>query len=373
MAPINIVKRSATVFPYRGKWRLQYFDAEGRIRTKTAPTKEDAYMALGLLRQQISQGMLAKPDREVPILGDWLVVWLEQKRIELKWSTVESLEALVRLHITPALGNYRLNHVSPLLIEAFYSSLQTKKQLSPATIKKVHTILHQALQQAVRYGQLLTNPMASSKTPPTTKPRIEVLSRKQVEQLLAMAVDQGPESYLRWLLALHYGLRQGEALALTWGDFEPSTGLLSINKSVNAKAGEGPIVSSPKTETANRKIPLTTQAQLGWKALAESRGSINASALVFQNSKGSHINARTDYDQWHALLRKAGIRRVKLHVARHTAASLLIESGVDLRSVQLILGHSSPTFTAATYIHPSHVHLRSALEKTQTALPNIGD
>ena len=213
----------------------------------------------------------------------------------------------------------------------------------------------------------------SSKTPPETKPRIEVLSREQVEQLLSIAADQGPESYLRWLLALQYGLRQGEVLALTWGDFEPSTGLLSINKSVNAKAGQGPIVSSPKTEKANRKIPLTAQAQLSWKALAECKDSRQASDLVFENTKGGHVNARTDYDKWHSLLRKAGIRRVKLHVARHTAASLLIESGVDLRSVQLILGHSSPTFTAATYIHPSHIHLRSALERTQTALTNSAD
>jgi integrase len=186
-------------------------------------------------------------------------------------------------------------------------------------------------------------------------------------------MDEGPESYLRWLLALHYGLRQGETLALTWGDFDPSTGLLSINKSVNAKAGEGPIVSSPKTEKANRKIPLTAQTQLSWKALAECKSSIQASGIVFENTKGGHVNARTDYDKWHSLLRKAGIRRVKLHVARHTAASLLIESGVDLRSVQLILGHASPTFTAATYIHPSHIHLRSALERTQATLPKRAD
>ena len=146
MSTENIVKRSATVFPYRGKWRLQYFDSEGRIRTKTAPTKQDAYMARGLVQQQVNQGLLPKPSREVPILGDWLGMWLEQKSIQLKWSTTESFEALIRLHIRPALGHLRLNQVSPLLVEAFYSSLQAKKDLSPSTIKKVHTILHQAFQ-----------------------------------------------------------------------------------------------------------------------------------------------------------------------------------------------------------------------------------
>lgn len=365
MAKQNIVKRSATVFPYRGKWRLQYFDAEGRIRTKTAATKEEAYMALGLVQQQISQGLLTKPNKEVPILGDWLDSWMQQKSIQLKWSTTESLEALIRRHIKPALGHLRLNHVSPLLIEAFYGSLQLKKDLKPATIKKVHTILHQALQQAVRYGQLPTNPMPSAKTPQVVKPRIEVLTREQVERILALAAKQGPESYLRWLLALRYGLRQGECLALTWEDYDPATGLLRINKSVNAKAGEGPIVSLPKTEMGNRLIPLTEEARISWQALAEYKSGVQDGELLFQNSRGGYLNARTDYDRWHLLLKTAGIPRLKLHVARHSAASHLIESGADLKSVQIILGHSSPTFTAATYVHPSKQHLREALEAIQ--------
>jgi integrase len=292
-------------------------------------------------------------------------MWLEQKSIQLKWSTTESLEALIRLHIRPALGHLRLNQVSPLLVEAFYSSLQGKKELSPATIKKVHTIMHQAFQQAVRYGQLPTNPMLSTKTPQANKPRIEVLSREQVKRVLAVAANQGPESYLRWLLALHYGLRQGETLALTWGDFEPSTGQLSINKSVNAKAGEGSIISRPKTDKANRIIPLTLQAQKSWKALAEYNTDVQDSTLVFQNTTGGYLNARTDYDRWHHLLKQAEVPKLKLHAARHTAATLLIESGADLRSVQLILGHSSPTFTASTYVHPSLMHIRSALEGVQ--------
>ena len=370
MVTENIVKRSATVFPYRGKWRLQYFDAEGRIRTKTASSKEDAYMALGLVQQQISQGLLPRPNREVPILSDWLGLWLEQKSIHLKWSTTESLEALIRLHINPALGHLRLNQVAPLLVEGFYSSIQAKKKLSPATIKKVHTILHQAFQQAVRYGQLPTNPMLSTKTPQANKPRIEVLVREQVERVLAIAAKQSPESYLRWLLALHYGLRQGEALALTWQDFDPSTGLLSINKSVNAKAGEGSIVSRPKTDKANRVIPLTSQAQEVWKALAEYKTDVQDSEIVFQNTSGGYVNARTDYDRWHYLLHQAGLPKIKLHAARHTAATLLIESGADLRSVQLILGHSSPTFTASTYVHPSLMHIRSALEGVNISSPS---
>lgn len=369
MGTENIVKRSATVFPYRGKWRLQYFDAEGRIRTKTASSKEDAYMALGLVQQQINQGLLPRPNREVPILSEWLALWLEQKSIQLKWSTTESLEALIRLHINPALGHLRLNQVSPLLVEAFYSSIQTKKSLAPATIKKVHTILLQALQQSVRYGHLANNPIVNTKTPQAPKPRIEVLTKQQVETVLGLAAEQGAESYLRWLLALLCGLRQGEALALTWQDFDPSTGLLSINKTVNARAGAGPIVSRPKSEKSNRTIPLTSHAQRSWKALAESRRVIDVNSLVFQNTEGGHVNARTDYDRWHHLLELATIPKIKLHAARHTAATLLIESGADLRSVQLILGHSSPTFTASTYVHPSVIHMRKALEATQVVLP----
>ena len=97
--------------------------------------------------------------------------------------------------------------------------------------------------------------------------------------------------------------------------------------------------------------------------------------LLFPALKGSHRNARTDYDNWKRLLVVAGVRSVRLHDARHAAATLLLAAGADARSIQLLLGHSSPGFTLATYVHPDQEALRRALERASGvavgALPTI--
>lgn len=366
MATKRITKKSPTIFPYRGKWRIQYFDSDGRIRTKTAESEQDAFKDLAILEQLIAVGRLPKRKQDLPSFGDWLHTWVESRKGEIREITRIGFEASIRLHIRPALGEIRIDQVTTFQIEQLYKNLMKDKGLSPATIHRMHALLKHSFGLAMRYGFIKTNPMQFVKAPKKDAPRIEALSLEEIRAILAAAKTKGDLAYLRWLLALRLGMRQGECLALTLGDINLAQGTISITKSLNTLPGQGFVVSPPKSEKSNRLIPVDTETHRALAAVLQGRFMESPETLIFQTASGEPVDAKNDYTAWQSLLKTAGVRKQKLHAARHGAATLMVALGVDIRSIQLILGHSSPSFTLATYVHPNQASLRAALQRVET-------
>jgi integrase len=198
-----ITKLSNTVFPYRGKYRVQYFDSQGKIRTKTAATLKDAYKELALLEQQVSRGTHPIRGADLPTISEWLDSWYESRRNEVSPTTLWNFETTIRLHIKPALGELRLDKLTAAQVERHYKVLQETKSLSQGSIYKVHATLRHAFGAAVRGGLLHQTPMSGVKAPKQIKKPLETLTFEEVQ-----------------LLSLRLGLRQGECLALTWADID---------------------------------------------------------------------------------------------------------------------------------------------------------
>jgi integrase len=133
----------------------------------------------------------------------------------------------------------------------------------------------------------------------------------------------------------------------------------------------GFVFRSTKSESSCREIPLDKETFEVAKLVAESRSQRDPSTLVFTSASGGPVDAKSDYLAWQTLLKSVNVEPKKLHSARHTAATMMVQFGVDIKSVQELLGHSSPSFTMATYVHPSREHLRSALEQLNSGLGNL--
>jgi integrase len=363
-----IVKRSSSIFPYRGKWRIQYLDLQGKVRTKTAATKEDAYKQLGALEHLKTSGELPRRSKDLPSVSTWLDYWLELRKPELREVTWQGFEASARLHIKPALGELGIDAVTVSHIEGLYRALAKDKKLSSSTIHRMHAMLRHSFTMAFRHGYLSTNSVSMVKLPKREKAQVETLSLEELKAVLVHLETNPPIVRLRWLLALRLGMRQGECLALTLEDFDLVQGVVRINKTLNRLPELGFVFRSTKSESSCREIPLDKETLQVVRLLTESAGYRDPSTLIFTSASGGPVDAKSDYLAWQNLLKSVNVEPKKLHSARHTAATMMVQFGVDIKSVQELLGHSSPSFTMATYVHPSKEHLRGAVEQLSSRL-----
>ena len=172
---------------------------------------------------------------------------------------------------------------------------------------------------------------------------------------------------------LTLGLRQSEALALQWKDIDLLANTLTVRRSIHRVRGGGLIYEELKSKRSHRTLalplplPLVAElhrhkaAQLGERMLADSEW--HDEDLVFAQPNGRPIDKKTDYDDWTRLLQKAGVRRVRLHDGRHTAATLLLSENVHPRVVMELLGHSQMRTTMDIYSHVMPALAREAADR----------
>jgi len=370
------VRKNPTVFPYRGKWRLSYPDKDGNTRTRAVESKQEAYRLLMAMGWLDANNRTLHTDVTVPTVLEWFEQWFVDHASDVRPTTLRNNLCLTRRHIIPSLGHLRLNEVTPLLVEHFYRDLIDTKGLSASSVHRIHATMTVPFKGAVRFGIIHTSPLLSVSKPRTTKPRIQPLTREEFERIWDALGTYPANLQLRWKLALRYGLRQGEALALHFTDFDLNTQTLTIDKQLQHAKSEGFVFTPPKSDKGLRTIPIDPElVELCQAALAEAD---NARGLMLTDSAGKPLHASTDRANWKRIVTSAGVRQVTVHTARHTAATQMIAAGVDVKTVQVILGHSTPSFTLATYVHPSIDDLRNSLGAIAIKAPrrlehNCGD
>ena len=357
----RITRKSPTIYPFRGKWRLAYPDGSGRVRTRTANTKQEAYRLLTRLGSESELKNPNDPQRDVPLLADWLEEWFLEHSSNLRPKTLSNNLCLARKHIIPELGSLPLNLLSTLRIEEFYRVLVEEKELAPSTVHRIHAVLSVPFRGAVRFGLLQNSPLDNAVKPVVRRERLKPLTREELQRVFSHLLVCAPEVRLRWTLALIYGVRQGETLGLTWGCVDLAHGVLHIDKQLQRLKGEGFVLASPKSTQGRRAIPIDEETVALFTAVHER--SPSGQELVFVAPNGDPIHSSRDRREWKGILESAGVRYVSVHTARHTAATVMITSGVDVKTVQMVLGHSTPAFTLATYVHPSIDDLRKSLAR----------
>jgi len=192
----------------------------------------------------------------------------------------------------------------------------------------------------------------------TQKPKlIEILTPTQAQTVLETLRDK--PLYPVVALALASGLRRGEILALRWSDVDLDGGALRVEQALEETTRGGLVFKSPKTRHGRRTVtlPPSTVAVLRehWKAQQEQRlflglGRAEPSALVFADWDGSARSPRALTHQWSKTIKTAGLKET-FHSLRHTHASTLIASGLDVLTISRRLGHGSPAITLGVYGH----------------------
>ena len=240
--------------------------------------------------------------------------------------------------------------------------------LSNKTIRGLHTMLRQCLEQAVTERLIPYNPANGCRLPKKEKKKMQIIPPEKIRDYLKAAEEWGvlPMFYLE----LSTGLRRGELVALLWSDLNLQTKTLTVSKSVSRGKGEL-VVTEPKTENSVREIYLSDEAI---RLLVEDRKNHPFSPYMFPSPKTGGMYGPDCVGRIHKkLLEKAGIEEyVRFHDLRHIFSTLAIQSGIDPKTGAEILGHASAEFSLDVYTHVTAGMKKEAAQKISGFMASVG-
>lgn len=335
MASIEKRERSGRV-----RWYARYRDPSGEQRTKTFDRKIDAERYLTTVESSKLAGSYIDPAAARLTVGAWARRWLDGQT-HLKASTRERYAGILRAHIEPRWGSTKLADVSHSAVQAWVADLASQR--SAATTRKVHRVLSLVLAAAVKDDRLVRNPAAG-----VSLPRVQTAERMYLRhhEVHELAVVCG--QYRLVVLFLAYtGTRFGEMAALRVHSLDLMRRRAVIADSVTLVRGVQ-VWGTPKGHE-RREVPIP---RFLVDELAAHVAGREPNDLVFRGVKGGALRAQVFQ---RAVLTDAadalGLGGLHPHALRHTAASLAIASGANVKVVQQMLGHKSATMTLDLYGH----------------------
>jgi integrase len=341
-----------------GRWEAKYtvYTAEGpKRRALYGKTRKVAADKLARALADRTSGHTF--DTENMTVGEYLDRWLnDSDKGSVRTSTYERHEQIVRLHLKPALGRLKLSKLTPAHVQGLYRD-KLDSGLSPATVQKIHTVLHKALTQALKWNMIPRNAAEVVKAPRPVPEEMHPLSPDEARNLIEAA--RGDKLEAPYILAVHTGMRQGELLGLKWEDVDLNEGVIHIRRTV-VRSGGRISLGEPKTKGSRRPVHLTGAAVEALKAHLERQledierlGDLYRDhGLVFTSEVGTLINpSNLRRRSFAPLLQRAGLPRIRFHDLRHTCAKLLLSRNVHPKYVQELLGHATVAITLDTYSH----------------------
>ena len=337
-----------------------------------APTQKELSTKL---RQNIDayQGVDLTEDSSMT-LGEWLDQWLNDIAGTIRPATLTRYRGTVENHIRPKLGNKIISQVTPKDIQRLYDrlaqsgNLRTGAGLSGGTIYGIHGMLHEALQAAQQTHLIASNPTEQVTVSKFTYGSKQILTEEQLDVFMKV-IAEDEIWYDFFYTELTTGLRRGEICGLKWEDFDEVAGTLKVCRTVYRETGGGLTAGDTKTSAGVRKIVLPASTV---QVLRERKKSA-LTEWIFPNplKPEQPTNPGAAYRQLKALLKRAGLPNIRFHDLRHTFATHALASGVDVKTLSGILGHTRAAFTLDTYTHTTGDMQKRASEVVGDFLTDI--
>ena len=302
------------------------------------------------------------------LFADWIDKWLDHHAKEVGEVTIQGYRQHIKKHIGPYFrecGVY-LQEVRKADIQGYYDYL-LERGLSANTVRHHKNVLYAALKYAVDEEIIVNNPAARADLPKVEKPVHTVYTLELLNKLLDAAKDE--VIFPAVFIAVHFGLRRSEIAGLEWNAIDLEAQTLTVCKTVS-KFSKEVISNRTKTKNSLRTLPIPdslipTFRQLRIKQAKErlAAGPDYVDGDWFcRFPDGNRFHPDYISRAFNKLLKKNGLPHISFHELRHTLASLLIETGSDLKRVSEILGHADIATTADLYGHLSANAKRNTLD-----------
>ena len=347
-----------------GKYRAQFLLPNGHRISRSFRSKKDALAWLFEMRKEVEKGYAGTSTKVT--LRSYLEDWLT-RHAKLKEKTKQDYRKHIEKYVNPKLGEIKIGTLKRPIVENFYLSLL--ETTTPSMVEHIHRTLHSALEAAVEQGMLMINPAhhADNVIPEggiesslnCSRGEMRFFNDNEARTFLIAARSSPLEALYH--LALKTGARQGELLGLKWSDLDWKTARITIQRqyqSIPNGNGVG-LFTTPKSISGRRTVQLGQEVLITLKnhqlkqAIARSLAGDRWKDhdLIFPSSIGTPKNASNLMKDFSDVLKRAGLKHIRFHDLRHTAATLMLNHGIPAIVVAGILGHSNSNVTLSIYGH----------------------
>ena len=302
------------------------------------------------------------------LLRDWLEQWYRDYCTgHLEKTTLASYRDKIDHYINPVLGNIPLGKLTGQDVQQWVNQISRKSPasgnpISPKSVRNVLLVLRPALDRAVDLHFIQENPAARVVLPKRERFHPKVYADADIRKMLIAA--HGTDLYFPLMLALFTGMRRGELIALRWQDVDFQGKKLYVRHSIVSVQGV-PEMKGPKTESGKREIALSDRII---DLLKEQFDRFPRSEYVVCQKNGQPFSPDAFSRKFQRFLSRNHLPHFRLHDLRHASATLMIEHGVDIKTVQSRLGHSDISTTLNIYSHMTEQMNRNAADKLDEVL-----
>lgn len=339
-----------------GKYKRQQLRRTGYTTKKAAEQAEAAETVA------VAKGTAPDLDQRRMTVAEWLDKWLEGRRRKgLRVSSQRTYEIYVKRHLKPTLGHLKVvdlrpNHIDQALTAIREGATQPRVggngKPSSSTVKQAFSTLRSALNKAIKARIITWNPCEGVEPEPVERQPAKTWTEDQRADFLAYAEEQEADLAIGYRLALTWGLRRGEIAALRWANVDLDHARLTVAENAVEVGGEVHI-GAPKTAAGERMVPLDTETVAALRAHRKRQNERRMFLgegwedhdLVVADWNGAPVKPHRLTTRFRQLADEAGLERLKLHEARHTAVTHLRRKGVPSWVVQSVVGHTARAMT----------------------------
>jgi integrase len=333
------------IFKKQGNWWIDFYHQGKRIRRKVGPSKRVAEMALADVQvKKAKNDFLGVCEPKKILFKDFAAEYLNYSKANKARSSYERDVTTIQKHMVPVWGDERMDRITSKMIEDY--KLKRVEHVVASTVTRELFTVKNMFRKAVEWGYLKDSPAAPVKKLKSGKAHFRYLSSEEMNSLLIECrKSDNPQLYPFVVTALNTGMRLGEITALEWKDIDFKRRIIRVDNKEDHHTKNYQQRTIPMNDTLAevvRRVPRRLD-----------------SSHVFQRKSGEKFNKmRSGFEN---AVKRAGIPHVRFHDLRHTFASHLVMGGVDIRTVQELLGHKDIRMTMR-YSHLAPDHMSKAVK-----------
>ena len=374
-------------------------------KTFSGKTQKEVRIKLSEASTAVDNGQFFDPSKVT--LKEWFETWLTDYMAAVKPLTVQQYRSMSETHIFPALGSVKLCKLTAPQLQKFYNQLakegkttrkknpqtgkmeivKTGEPLSAKSIRNIHGIMSKALNTAVQQGMIRENVSQRVTIPKVIQTEVQPFTEDQQKAFFdAIQIHRFKNLFT---VMIFTGLREAEAIGLTWDCVDLKKGTLKVYRQLQRTPGkwtEWRFVPLKNSKTRMIKLSPYIVALLRNHKTAQQEARIAAgecwqgfgtleeqeTAFVFTDELGQHLHTETVYNNFKRIAAQIGAPAARVHDLRHTFAVISLQNGDDYKTVQDALGHATAAFTLNVYGHVSERMMEEHAARQQEYIKSLG-